>query len=77
MPRFFIHHVEANLRIEDEEGAVFADLAEARREAKCAALEMMADHLRGGSEVGERVLEIWDESGQHLGSVLMRDLSPL
>jgi hypothetical protein len=74
VPRFFIHHVEHELALLDEEGAEFPDLAAARAEVIAAGREMLARLIKEGRIVDGRVLEIWDEDGNHLDTIKLRDL---
>jgi hypothetical protein len=72
MPRFFINVRSGNMLVEDPEGYNLPNFEAARDEALAAAREIMADGLKA-----ERLdcdqLEIHDESGQFLTTVLVRD----
>ena len=74
MPRFFTHQVEYDLAISDEEGAEFPDFAAARADVVAAGREMLFILIKEGRVVDDRALEIWDEDGNLLETIRLRDL---
>jgi hypothetical protein len=61
--------------VPDQEGGMYADLAEARRAAVSSAWEMMAEAMRfEGRWVAGRAFEIRDENGALLVTVHFADL---
>jgi hypothetical protein len=66
MPRFFFHIVLNGLRLEDEEGIEFCDLANASKEAIEAGRELVAESIFERGEVDHGEFQITDEVGKQL-----------
>lgn len=64
MPRYFTHFYNSEV-MRDEQGEVFASLAEARMGARTSASELIAEHIEQGFVVDlSHRLEVVDEDGQ-------------
>jgi hypothetical protein len=63
MPRYFLDFRIAGTAIEDEDGAEFADLVAAQKEAILAAREMTANRIRVGKLPLDVTFRIRDQSG--------------
>lgn len=76
MPKFYVHQVQGETRILDEEGSVYPSLAAARMDTKRQGLDMLIDLLKdGGDAAASWALELWDEQGNHLDTLKLSDLS--
>jgi hypothetical protein len=64
MPLFFLHQRRGATHIRDEEGAEFADFAEARAEAIVAARELMSEMVHRGHIDLSATFEIEGPSGE-------------
>jgi hypothetical protein len=69
MPRFFLHIVRGDQRIEDPEGEDLADLASARDSAAESAFDLTVEQLRRTGKIVEVAIEIADEQGKVLETV--------
>jgi hypothetical protein len=78
MPRYFFHIRDSGDLSRDREGQELVDLAAARREAVCAARELIGERILHGGTIDGRQIEIADETGAVLavvnsGDVIYRD----
>ena len=72
--RYFFHFLAGNSRLDDDLGLVYADPAEARRDAIRAAREMMADLLRRNQPApAEGSVEITDERGRLVDCIALSE----
>jgi hypothetical protein len=62
--RLYFHVRERGSFIEDDQGADFESLEQAREEAIVSAREMMAERIITGRPINDVVFEISDESGK-------------
>jgi hypothetical protein len=69
MPRFFLHIVRGDQRIEDPEGEDLADLASARDSAAESSFDLTVEQLRRTGKIVEVAIEIADEQGKVLETV--------
>jgi hypothetical protein len=69
MPRFFFNIIHSDHRVEDPEGAGFANLHAAQEEAFATLCDLIADVMIEGKPSGLMALEIADEGGAVLGLV--------
>ena len=68
----FLHIREGNHLIRDDEGADFADVADAKREAEASLREMLAEDIKNRRPVQHRVIEMTDDAYNILATVEMR-----
>ena len=74
MPRFFFHVRDGADLSRDTEGQECADVEAARREAVSSSREMLGEHILHGGRVGQREIEIADETGHVVDVVSSRDV---
>jgi hypothetical protein len=72
MVKVYLHIREGNHLIRDEEGADFADVAEAKREAEASLHDMLVEDIKNQRPVQHRVIEMTDEAYHILATVEMR-----
>jgi ATP-dependent protease HslVU (ClpYQ) peptidase subunit len=73
MPRFYFHIVAGSRTIVDPEGTELPTLGSAREEAFRDARELMSAAVLGGRDISQRSVQICDERGQVLLTVLFAD----
>ena len=73
--RYFFHVRDGERVIPDREGSELPDFKSARAEAQSSARDFAIDSLRGGAAVNGRRIEIADDSGVVLESMLVRDVT--
>lgn len=73
MPRYFLHHMIDDSRLEDHEGHDLADLSLAEREAVLSVRAVQGNRLISGKPLLKGAIEITDEDGQLLATVLYLD----
>jgi hypothetical protein len=73
MPHYYIHQRDDDAFYVDEEGIRFEDLAAAMRETHLAARELASLMVSEGKSFGDRRVELWDEHGTHIDTLLLRD----
>lgn len=75
MPRYFFDIQYSGERvIPDEEGEVFGDLSAARKEASASIGDLVGEAIRSGGQVSGLRIEIRDETGATLESVLASEV---
>ncbi|MBU1314788.1 MAG: hypothetical protein KJ947_17950 [Alphaproteobacteria bacterium] len=73
MPKYFFHHVTKAGQVRDLEGSELPDLDHARTEAVLDARSLMSDAIRQGRDISSRSIQISDEQGTVLLTVLFAD----
>jgi hypothetical protein len=58
--RFFLHVRDGHHITKDDEGSDLVDISAARKEARAAARDLVADRMRGGPPVGDKNILIAD-----------------
>jgi hypothetical protein len=76
MARYFMNIRDNTFVVPDFEGSELPDLSSAMHEAKASALEPVVSDIRAQSRIGEKRIEIVDENGAVLGTVMLRDMIP-
>jgi hypothetical protein len=72
--RYFFNIRDAAGLIPDEEGGEFRNLNAARGEAAASARDFAMDDLRCGNLINPRSIEITDERGTLLETIMIRDI---
>jgi hypothetical protein len=72
--RLFLHLRRDGDLLRDEDGRLFADLAEARAEALATGREVVANRLGQGRRVAALHIEIQDQTGRVLAIMPLRDM---
>lgn len=75
MPQYHFHFRSGHKTTLDEAGAEFRNLDAAREEALASARELLADAIKAGSGVPERIV-IADTSGREMETVSVKDVLP-
>ncbi|GGD17088.1 DUF6894 family protein [Aureimonas glaciei] len=73
MSRYFLHIRDGDRFIEDFEGQDYSSLDAARDDAVVSARQMMAEKVRQGEALDGQVIEIWNEAGSCVATVVFRD----
>jgi hypothetical protein len=73
--RYFFHIKDADKVTRDLEGSVLSDPIAAGFEARMIAREFTIESLRGGSEIEGQQIEITDETGSVVETVVVRDMA--
>ena len=77
MQRFFLHVQDRSNLILDPDGGLFDSLESAVKEARAAALELMAEALLAGEPLGlHRLVIVDDETGVTVASLSFVDALP-
>jgi hypothetical protein len=74
MTQFFFHIRDGEMFDEDSMGVDLPNLDAARREATCAAREMMAEQVEEGLPIIGRVMNVCDEDGTMVFQLAFKDL---
>ena len=69
MPKVFMNLYEDDEMTEDLEGAEYADLAEAKRDAETSLHEMIAEDVKNERPLVSRSIEIVSENGSIIATV--------
>jgi hypothetical protein len=70
MPHYFFHIRNGQLSTQDDEGGEFDNFAAAEREAVMSVRDLVVESVKCGDPVTGWKIEITDEDGKILGSVL-------
>ena len=76
MPRYHFQQRAGERVVEDDEGGLFADLAEARRYATVAAREILAEAIRWGGRLPPESIAILDADGREVAVVFIVEILP-
>jgi hypothetical protein len=74
MTRFYFNVREGDALLTDTDGQEFSDLNQARDEAISLSREIMADRILHGGAIGDRTVEIADETGKVLDTVSAKNV---
>lgn len=72
MPHYFFHIRNGQISTQDDEGGDFANFASAEHEAVMSIRDLMIESVKWGDPVSGWKIEITDQDGKVLGSVLAR-----
>jgi hypothetical protein len=74
MPHYFLHFRDGSATVKDLEGSELPDLQAAMNEAYEGARELLVSAIRSKGPVGTKRIEVADEGGTVVGTVVLRDL---
>jgi hypothetical protein len=74
MPIFYFNIRDGADSALDPEGSELPSLASALREAREAARELLVDDIKAGRNTGGKFIEMADQHGTVVGTVILRDL---
>ena len=76
MPRFFFHHSNGQIRIEDYQGHIYDTAEDARRAAEQIARDLLVTEPIEDHEPDGRRFEIEDADGRRIATIQFKDLLP-
>jgi hypothetical protein len=74
MPKFYFHVRDNSGVALDDEGAEFTDIQAARAEARASARDLVSERLKSRSANNGQTVEIADESGAILESLVVESI---
>lgn len=74
MPRYHFNIIDGENLIPDAEGQDLPNLEAARFEARCSARDLAIQEMKAGIPIDGRKIEIADENGKPLESIMVRDV---